>query len=260
MISEDFFKYNIGIIGAGHIGQALALKLRDIGFPTDNLKLSYNGSIFTFSDLYDNELVDNIADNSKIVDTSDIIIVSVPPQMFKKLGEFNLDDSTTVISFMAGVKTSDIKKQTGSSNVVRVIPTGSDTIRDSSAIAGVYNSCDIADCMFDLLGFDTFNVECEDDLNYMIIAGCLPAVFAKVDYDENIDDIKKFSENFPLFMDVAKKANDLVPSEGRDEFIKNTATKGGVTEAIIEALDGGMSLFDALNAGLDRNIELSKLE
>lgn len=88
MISEDFFKYNIGIIGAGHIGQALALKLRDIGFPTDNLKLSYNGSIFTFSDLYDNELVDNIADNSKIVDTSDIIIVSVPPQMFMSLYQF----------------------------------------------------------------------------------------------------------------------------------------------------------------------------
>lgn len=247
----------IGIIGAGNIGQALTLKLIDEGIKKENILLSYNGSIFTFSDLYDNNLVDNIVDNREIVDNCDIIILSVPPQKFKQIGEFNLDADVPVISFMAGISIEDICTQTGSENVVKVIPTGPDTIKNSTAIAGVYPRNDLADELFTILGFDVYNVAEEDDLKYMSIAGCLPAVFCKVDINENMGDIKRFSENFSDFVEISKKASKLVPSDNRDEFIKSFATPGGITEAIINALDENKNLYEALNIGLKREGELS---
>lgn len=39
---------------------------------------------------------------------------------------------------MAGIPIDEIKKQTGSDNVLRIMPTGPDTILNSNAIAGVY--------------------------------------------------------------------------------------------------------------------------
>lgn len=257
MNNNDFFKNKIGIIGAGNIGQALSLKLLEIGVKSDNLLLSYNGSIFTFSNLYDNNLVDNIADNARIVKECDIIILSVPPQKFSQIGEFNLDDDKLVISFMAGISIDDIKKQTGSDNVVKIIPTGPNTIKDETAIAGAYPQTTTTDFIFNLLGFDVYNVKCEDDLKYMSVAGCLPAVFSKINLDENMDDIKKFAEEFPCFVEISRKADKLKDLENKDEFIKSFMTPGGITEAIINSLDDNNNLYDALIAGLKRNEELS---
>lgn len=257
MNNDEFFKNKIGIIGAGNIGQALALKLKEKKVTSDNLLVSYNGSIFTFSNLYDKDLVDNIADNSRIVDECDIIILSVTPQQFSQIEQFNLNDDTLVISFMAGITIDELQKQTGSSNIIRIIPTGPDTICDETAIAGAYPQQDITDYIFDLLGFDVYNVKNEDELKYMSVAGCLPAVFTKVDLDTNLDDIKKFAVDFPDFIEIAKKADELKATENKDEFIKSFMTKGGITEAIINSLDDGDSLYDALVAGLKRNDELS---
>ena len=158
---------------------------------------------------------------------------------------------------MAGITIDELQKQTGSSNIIRIIPTGPDTICDETAIAGAYPQQDITDYIFDLLGFDVYNVKNEDELKYMSVAGCLPAVFTKVDLDTNLDDIKKFAVDFPDFIEIAKKADKLKATENKDEFIKSFMTKGGITEAIINSLDDGDSLYDALVAGLKRNDELS---
>ncbi len=259
MNNDEIFKNNIGIIGAGHIGQALALKLLEKGYPKENMQLSYNGSIFTFSDLYDNNLVDFISSNAKIVESCSIIILSVPPQSFEQIGYFNLDDDVLVISFMAGVSIDTIKKQTGSNNVVRIIPTGPDTIKNSKAIAGSYPSNIVADKIFDLLDFDLYTVDSEKNMDYMVIAGCLPAVYCKVDpqCNNSIEDIEKFAGDFKDFIDISKKAELLVPEENRDEFVKEFSTPGGITEAIIKGIDSGNSLYDSLMLGLERNKDLS---
>ncbi|MCD7782078.1 MAG: NAD(P)-binding domain-containing protein [Methanosphaera sp.] len=254
MTIEELFNNKIGVIGAGHIGQALILKLLEKGYPYDNMELTYNGSIFTFSDLYDNNLVDMIGSNASIVENSDIIILSVPPQSFSKIGEFNLDSDVLVISFMAGISIDTIKKQTGSDNIVKVIPTGPSTIRDSRAIAGFYPENKVAMELFDLLDFDCYSLDCEDDMDYISVAGCLPAVFCRVDYelDETRRDIERFSTDFPDFVEIARKTSQLVPDNNKDEFVESFSTKGGVTEAIINAIDNGDSLYDSLRAGLER--------
>lgn len=260
-MNKKVTKNTIGVIGAGHIGQALILKLLEKGYPKENIRLSYNGSIFTFSDIYDNELVDNIRDNSQLVKESSIIILSVPPQNFKQIGKFGLDKDTLVISFMAGISVDSIKKQTGSENVVRVIPTGPDTIKNSEAIAGVYPSNNIANEIFDLLDFDYYLFDNEEKINYMVVAGCLPAVFCRVDprSKENVEDIKRFAGDWSEFIEISRKMEKLVPKEDKEKFISNTATPGGVTASIINGLNRGDTLYNSLVDGLKRNKELSQL-
>ena len=259
MNKEKLFENRIGVIGAGRIGRALILKLLEKGYPYENIKLTYNGSIFTFSDISDNNLIDMISSNAKIVKESSVLILSVPPQSFKPIGFFDLPKDFPVISFMAGITTDAIKEQTGSDNVVRIIPTGPDTITNSQAIAGVYGESEIAKDLFDLLDFDYVTVDDEDKMNYVAIAGCLPAIYCRVspESDDNIDAVNKISENFPEFRDIAKKCEKLVPEDNREEFISRFTTPGGVTQAILNGLNSGKSLYDSLLMGIERNKELS---
>lgn len=259
MKTEELFKNKIGIIGAGNIGQALILKLLEKQYPYENIKLTYNGSIFTFNNIYDNNLVDMISSNAEIVKISSILILSVPPQSFKAIGDFNLNDDTLVISFMAGINSEDIKKQTGSNNVIRIIPTGPDTIMDSQAVAGVYGENKIADALFDLLDIDYVKVENEEQMNYIAIVGCLPVVYCRVspESEETIEAIEKISEDFPQFRELAKKCEKLIPEEKSEEFISKFITPGGVTQAILNGLNSGKTVYESLIMGLDRNKELS---
>lgn len=260
MNRNDLFENKIGVIGAGHIGRALILKLLEKDFPYDNIRLTYNGSIFTFNDIFDNNLVDMISSNAEIVKISSILILSVPPQSFKPIGNFNLDDDTLVISFMAGITADAIKEQTGSNNVVRIIPTGPDTITNSKAIAGVYGENKLAMELFELLDIDYYVVDDENKMNYIAIAGCLPAVYCTVDYDsdDNVEAINRISEDFPEFKEIAAKCAQLTPSENRAEFVSRHATVGGVTQAILNGLNSGKSLYDSLMMGIKRNKELSE--
>ncbi len=260
MEDEQFLENKIGIIGAGNMGRAIILKLLEKGYPYDNIELTYNGSIFTFSELYDNNLVDMISSNASIVENSSIIVLAVPPQLFSRMGEFHIEDDTLIVSIMAGISIDEIKQQTGSSNVVKIIPTGPDTIKNSQAIAGAYPSNTVANELFDLLDIDYYLLDNEDQMEYISIAGCLPAVFCKVDYssEENQEAIREFAGDFTDFIEIAQKTSKLVPSENKDEFIKSFSTPGGITEAIIRSLDNGNCLLDSLNAGLERLHEIMK--
>lgn len=257
-MSNELFTKKIGIIGAGNIGRALIIKLLEKNYPAENIKLTYNGSIFTFEKLYDNNLVDMISDNSKIVKEVDVLILSLPPQSFKHLGDFGLTDDKLVISFMAGVPVESITKQTGSKNVVRIIPTGPDTILNSSAVAGVYGENVLAENIFKFLDIDYTIVEDEDKMDIIAVAGCLPAVYCKVDpnSDENKEAIRKISEDLPVFEEIASKCEKLVPSENKEEFIESFSTPGGVTECIIKSLDDGNSLYDSLLKGMEHTRKL----
>lgn len=260
MKKEELFENKIGVIGAGNIGMTLILKLLEKGYPYDNIQLTYNGSIFTFNRIYDNNLIDMISSNSQIVKTSSVLILSVPPQSFKAIGEFNLTDDTLVISFMAGIKTEDIEKQTGSGNVVRIIPTGPDTISNSQAVAGVYRRNETAESLFELLDIDYTIVDDEEKMNYISIAGCLPVVFSRVSPQspEAVEAIDKISEDFPEFKTIAHKCEKLVPSENKEEFISKFTTPGGVTQAILNGLNSGKTVYESLIMGIERNKQLSQ--
>lgn len=259
MNKKELFENRIGIVGAGNIGQSIILKLLEKEYPYENIKLTYNGSMFTIGKLIDNNLMDMISSNSEIGDFASILILSVPPQAFKQIGDFNLDDNTLIISFMAGINTEDIQRQTGSDNVVRIIPTGPDTIMDSKAVAGAYGENPIAFNLFELLDIDYYVVDDEEKMNYIAIAGCLPAVYCRIDpqSEENIEAINKISLDFPEFREIAEKCEKLAPTENKSEFISQHATVGGVTQAIMTSLNSGKTMYEALLDGIKRNKELS---
>ena len=130
---------------------------------------------------------------------------------------------------------------------------------DSKAVAGVYGENPIAFNLFELLDIDYYVVDDEEKMNYIAIAGCLPAVYCRIDpqSEENIEAINKISLDFPEFREIAEKCEKLAPTENKSEFISQHATVGGVTQAIMTSLNSGKTMYEALLDGIKRNKELS---
>ena len=112
---------------------------------------------------------------------------------------------------------------------MRVIPTGPDTIKNSCTIAGTYPGNAAADFLFDLLDFDYYVVDSEDKMDYMVIAGCLPAVYCRVDphSNESVRDIQRFAGDFDEY-DYSKVEEELSEeSKKRMEWIEENAYRYG---------------------------------
>lgn len=74
--------------------------------------------------------------------------------------------------------------------------------------------------------------------------------------------IKRIETSFPLFPELYEWALKILPhfdnSLQKDSYIKNMATKGGVTEAIITSLKSGAPLDAALMKGIRRSAEIAE--
>ena len=70
----------IGIIGAGHLGIALAETLVEHGFPKENLKISYGGKLSTLESIKKAGLAGSITDNEELCHKSAIIFIAIKPQ------------------------------------------------------------------------------------------------------------------------------------------------------------------------------------
>ncbi len=258
-MTNGIINKKIGIIGAGHIGQAIAIQLLKYNYPKDQLILSHNGKTETSEELKNLNLNDNVKANQELINASDIIIFAVHPQTFELLEKLSYPEDKIIITFMAGLSYKTIQSKTRCKKVTSVIPTGPDTITNSEAVAGLYPADKLTQDLLDFIKIDYYIVNNLHQMDLMTLVGCLPAVFCKIDptTDENRKAIKDFAGDFPDFIEASRKAENLVPDHDKDVFVDRVSTPGGVTEAMINSVLAGNSLEDALNAGLKRNEELS---
>ena len=107
----------LGIIGGtGWLGKAIAESLLDLEFirPSDLLISNRSGS----ADVAPGVRV--LSDNQSLVDSSDIVVLSVRPEQFRAL---QIDArGKTVVSLMAGISASTLSAATGARVVVRAMP------------------------------------------------------------------------------------------------------------------------------------------
>ncbi len=256
---EEIINKNIGIIGAGNIGQALTCKLINKNFPKNQIRISHNNSKSTTEKLRKLSLENNITSNNEIIEKSDIIIFSVTPQDFKEMPKFETNSKQKIISFMAGIEVENLIEKTNNENITRVMPTGPDTIINSSAIAGLYPNDNFTAKLLNFLDIHFYVVKTSYQMDLMTLVGCLPAVYCICDptSEENMNAIIKIAKDFPEFIDASLKTISLVPKENKEAFVEKVSTPGGVTEAIITSLREGNSLYDSLIKGIERNHELS---
>jgi pyrroline-5-carboxylate reductase len=262
-LSLDFLSNDaIGIIGCGHLGRTLAAEFVARGIQIDNLKVSCGRSVSSLQGIKNSGLQECLAENEEICRDCSIIFITVRPQSLPKLKGLHIADDALVISCMAGVSLQTIKKHLGA-DALRMMPSGPSTIKERKGIAAIYPHNDYLYKILSGLQMQIFNLK-DEDLMHIFTAGvCLPAALLAAG-DDKIGQLKAseiLAAEYADFPKICAWAEQVLPEFERDEdkenYIRSMATKGGITEAIVEGINAGDSLYVALNRGIKRSREIS---
>jgi len=268
----------IGMIGCGNMGSAICQRLKDI----------YDLAVFDKDANKTDKLTDiNVASNiADLVKKSDAIILAIKPQDFDNLlGDIkDYIKDKLVISIAAGITTEYIERCLGNVRVIRVMPNMPAKIGKgmSCLCKGKFATEDdlnFTKQLFANLG-ETLVLN-EDMMDAATaISGSGPGYFYDLVQDKNIEEIAKFAMDsfIPSLTDSAENIG-FAPEQAKvlaeattqgsisllkearlspSELKKQIASKGGTTEAGLEALRKGGSLKDAVRAALKRAKELSR--
>ncbi|VVA44273.1 Pyrroline-5-carboxylate reductase [Candidatus Roizmanbacteria bacterium] len=247
----------IAVIGAGHIGQAIIKGLINSG----KIKKS-------------NIFISNKLNNIAIAKKSDYVFIAIKPFLVKEvLKEIKpVIKNKIILSVAAGVSLEMLLSYSNTNQkTVRLMP--NIPVSENKGVIGFIANKNISNLeknntikLISLLG-KVFIVKKEEDLDVLtLVAGCGPAISA---YFINL--ISRYAENQGFSqkesIGIALKifegtnnylnSNNLTPSQ----LIESVATKGGVTEVIINSLNkvGMNNLFEGvMESGHDKLRQLKE--
>ncbi|VVB72331.1 Uncharacterised protein [uncultured archaeon] len=163
---------------------------------------------------------------------------------------------------MEGISSHTIKRHLGA-DAIRMMPSSPNTIQERRGIAAIYPHNDILSRVLAALEMQVYRLPAEDLMHAFTVGVCLPAALLAIGDDGEIRAAAiGLAEEYPDFPKICAWARDVLPKFERDEdrenYIRRTATKGGITEAIIESLSSGKGLYQSLRKGIDRSREISR--
>jgi len=253
----------LGIFGAGHLGRALALGLTAAGFPASRLLLCHRGSPATRSAIEAAGLSRCVVTNDELCRRCPIVLVTIRPQDLSALASCPLRDGSLLVSFMAGTPLVSLPV---SSEIVRVrvMPSAPYTITRKSGIAGVFPADHpVVREICTALGLATIGMDSEDVMHAFTSLGvCLPIALACWgSLGRQVDDATLVrlgvAHGLARCEHIVSWAHAMEPrfASARElqDFLTAAATRGGVTEAIIQAMRDGSNLTEALEAGIRRS-------
>ncbi len=259
--SEPHEEYKIGIVGCGHLGEAVAKALIDGGFNKERLLISFRGNPLTLQRLEAQGLAVCLSANERIFSECAIVIITVRPRDLSALRESAARSGALIASCAAGVPLETLGAFFGD-KTVRLMLSGPDTIAAGNAVAAMFPENAALESLIKLMGVKYIEIDKERDLDVFTAGVCLTAALLKTESpSEEERAIDKIGEEYPLLIDLyvwAKGALPMLDSEdGKEKYIAKMATKGGVTDAIISSLERGASLDEALKRGIARTEEIS---
>lgn len=235
---------NIGLIGRGHLGKELITRIKD-------------------KTGYDVHVSEGRGKNSEVAQNADILILAVKPgQIAEVMFEIReaLKAETVIISFASSASKSHIKDDVSNTVVRAMTDIGFEQIIAEKNAA--------TDSFLQALSEnEVINAEDEEEIDaFTSLIGCLPGVAAwQFEYNENAGEwLEKYIEFIKEVSGVPQVVSRNICSkvwkddeEGKIKFeakVQSVATKGGVTEAMIEALEGNftISFEELLQAGMCR--------
>lgn len=253
---------SIGIIGCGHLGKTIASELVCRGFPAHRLLLSRGRSHESLQGIIDAGLEGCLSDNQEICGKCSIIFIAIRPQSLPDLRGLAFPKDALVVSCMAGVSLQAIRGLLGV-DAVRMMPSGPDTIIEGKGIAAVYPQSQSLSRILHGLDLRVFELKEEEQMHIFTVGVCLPAaLLARVDGEDAIEEACRcLSQDYPDFMEICSWARDVFPEFEKEEdkktYIRKTATRGGITEAMVKSLERGEDLLMALKQGIKRSREIS---
>lgn len=251
----------VGIIGCGHLGQAIALSLVSQGLERENLLISYRGNPLTYKKLEAQSLALCLTTNERVFHESGIVLITIKPQDILEIKETDVSSKAIIVSCMAGV-TIELLKRILRTDVYRMMFSGPDTIVSGEGVAAMYPEHAHLKLLLNSINLTHIKTTTESDLNIFTAGVCMPAALLKVENPtEHRRAIDRIGKEYPLLSELFAWAVRVLPhfhnSVDKEAYVERMITKGGVTDAIINNLTSGAPLDAALRKGIARTKEIS---
>lgn len=245
----------VGVAGYGHLGRSIALALAGNGMPKKRILVSCGGSVETLRRVADDGFAPSLRSTERLAAEADVVILAARPQSLPEFAELRLKGCAHLLSFMAGVPLSLLRRLFGP-EARRVMCSGPETIAAGEGLGVCCPADPAASAVLRAAGLRLLPVSGEEELDSFTAGICLPPILQNIDIgaDERRAALEGLTRRFPLYGELAPWIERLASRGGRDEAaLANVSTKGGVTEAMTEALRGGASFSAAIEAGLERS-------
>lgn len=262
-LSADYCKeVKLGIIGCGHLGQALLESLIVHGFSRENIFISYRGNPATYDKINKLGFADRIAETEKILQETDIIFLTLKPQDVGLLKSMTVSEEALVVSCVAGLS-ARVLKSIWDRPVLRMMVSGPDTILSQRGMAALYPYDEAVGGLLREMRFSLAAVADESEMDIFTAGVCLPAALSMGNSELAIQAaITAIAREYPAFFDLYAWARGVLPAfrdaGEREEYISRMITKGGVTEAIVTSLKAGEPFLTALTKGIALSRDISR--
>lgn len=252
----------IGIIGCGHLGQAIAQSLINHEFNKENILVSYKSNPSTYKKITQLGLNSCISENKKIFNEANVIFITIKPQDIMSLKEITFRKNTLIVSCAAGLSI-EILKSIFKTNIFRIMLSGPDTIISGKGVAALYPYNKLIYSILDKINLRIFEISRELDMDIFTAGVCLPAVLLYKEDGVKIDmAVNEIGTDCPVFLNLYDWAEKIVPSFNTEiektQYISKMITKGGITEAIINSLKSGEEITTALRKGIAQSRHISQ--
>ena len=255
---------NIGIIGAGHLGKALIAGLVKSGMEQAGIMLNARTAetMAAVKQVY--PCIKTTADKKELVAGSDVIVLVVRSQnardVLAEIREMDIADKT-IVSFMAGVSISDMKKAlqgaSGEYRLVRMMPNLGISL--CKGVIGVCCENDSAEPekvmdLFRQLGYLIRLPEKKlESITICAASGLAFAAYLMKAYRDSCDRLvgdPAVSEE--VTMRIFENVIEIIRKEDKtfEQLVEQISTKGGTTEAGMNILQGS-NLDRILNQCID---------
>lgn len=255
---------SIGIVGCGHLGMALAKTLIANGFTRENLRVSFGGNPATLLSIRQASLERTVSTNADIFIQSDVVFITLRPDGVNVLQGLEINTHCMIVSCVAGVHCLSLKELLGR-EVLRLMPSSPQSIELKRGIAALYPANTvIQDLLFDL-DLETVVLDKERQLHFFTSLVCLPAAYLQMQIAglaRKKPDLSFFtSYRFDKAARIIKWAKKNTPAKLKPgeiiAYISRMATKGGITEAIVESIRHGDDINRALSLGIQRSEQIA---
>jgi pyrroline-5-carboxylate reductase len=255
----------LGLFGAGHLGRAIASSLLQTGWPRQQLLLCHSGSPRTEAMLAAADLLDRAVAPQRLLDAAKMVFYLVRPQAADAVGGFAMRPDALLVSFLAGTKLERISAP----NRLRAMISDPETLVRKNGIAALYPQHAAVESMFAALGLRVLRLSSEESFAAFTALGpCLPIAAAWcLATGTPIDRASLFAlgrrYDLAAYPDIVEWALDVCPKNLRrselETYVAHAATPGGVTDAVLRALQDGKPLAAALERGVQRCEELAQV-
>lgn len=250
----------VGIMGCGHLGQAIAQALVKQGLKKENLLISYGGNPLTYQKLEARGLSSCLTTNQKLFQESEIVLITLKPQDIFVLEETEILSKVLVVSCMAGVSIEILHEILGM-DIYRMMFSGPDTLLSGNGVAALYPEHEHLKLLLRSINLKYIKIIAENDLDIFTAGVCMPAAILKVENPiEQKKAIDRIGIEYPMLSDLYTWAVEALPyfqdSDDKEAYIERMITKGGITEVIINSLISGAQLDDSLRKGIARTKEI----